>query len=191
MDERFESYEQGWRRPTTYEQDAVIKWMREAIQNRLLGFYLSGGFFILVLGFMSLVASSEKIKGEPQVMHGVLTFVIGTAIIVVICLLLNIRQYLLLRKVKAGEFTITERPVLDKIAIAGRGIDIIHDLGSGYHVAVELKEGEKRYVRMTTMSEDVYFEKVNLGTEVTLIKYNDYRYGFYDDIDCMLMGKKV
>lgn len=191
MDERFESYEQGWRRPTTYEQDAVIKWVREAIQNRLLGFYLSGGFFILVLGFLSLVAGSEKIKGEPQVMQGALTFVIGTAIIVGICVLLNIRQYLLLRKVKAGEFTITERPVLDKIAIAGRGRDLIHDLGSGYHVAVELKEGEKRYVRMTTMSEDVFFEKVTLGTEVTLIKYNDDRYGFYDDIDCMLMEKKV
>lgn len=191
MDERFESYEQGWRRPTTYEQDAVIKWMHEAIQNRLLGFYLSGGFFIFVLGFLSLVAGSEKIKGEPQVMHGVLTFVIGTAIIVGICVLLNIRQYLLLRSVKAGEFTITERPVLDKIAIAGRGRDIIHNLGSGYHVAVELKEGEKRYVCMTTMSEDVYFEKVNLGTEVTLIKYNDDRYGFYDDIDCMLMEKKT
>ena len=47
MDERFESFEQGWRRPTSYEQDSIIKWMKEQIQDRLLGCYLGGGFTII------------------------------------------------------------------------------------------------------------------------------------------------
>ena len=124
-------------------------------------------------------------------MSGILTFVISTSIVVGVCVLYNLRQYLLLRKAKAGEFTITKREVLDKIAIVGRGYDLLRELGHGCHVTVEIKEGEKKHICMSTNAGAEWFDKVSLGTEVTLIKYNDDSYGFYGEVDCMLMENKT
>ncbi len=187
MENTFESLEQGWRRPTTYEQDSVYKWMNEELKNRLLGFYLVGGFLILIFIILSIAIGSEKVRGEYQIMSGIVTFIVSTGVIVGICILLNIREYYLLKKVKAGDFTITKRPVLDKLIYMGKGVDLIRDLRHGCHVTVELKEGEKKNLCMTSNVESDWFDKITLGTEVTIIKFNNGVYGFYGEFDCMLM----
>ena len=119
-------------------------------------------------------------------MSGIVTFIVSTGVIVGICILLNIREYYLLKKVKAGDFTITKRPVLDKLIYMGKGVDLIRDLRHGCHVTVELKEGEKNLC-MTSNVESDWFDKITLGTEVTIIKFNNGVYGFYGEFDCMLM----
>ena len=40
---------------------------------------------------------------------------------------------------------------------------------------------------MTSNVESDWFDKITLGTEVTIIKFNNDVYGFYGEFDCMLM----
>lgn len=179
-----DGYERNiWRRATYDECKKITEYANDALRHKRNATLLNGSCFELVIIMWSVVFGITRVQDKgSNALSGFIFWIVVTAIFVGCCVAYLKMCGKRLKYLEENQFEVTDASVVDRKVIKGRTIE------SGHYITVKYGDEEKTEKRELRTIESE-FDKVELGTRVLLVKYNDDAVieGFMDEWDVVVM----